>query len=90
MYTEFKGMNIEEIVTSPAQIFLRDNDDECAKLSDTRGELFHSIVAKLVWIMKRARPDIEVAASYLCSRVSKSDKDDWKNQGGYWHMFNAR
>ena len=27
--------------------------------------------------MKRARPDLETAASCLCTRMSKSDLDDW-------------
>ena len=28
--------------------------------------------------MKRARPDLETAIGFLCTRVSKSDEDDWK------------
>mmetsp|Transcript_11450 Transcript_11450/g.16200 ORF Transcript_11450/g.16200 Transcript_11450/m.16200 type:complete len:108 (-) Transcript_11450:525-848(-) len=28
--------------------------------------------------MKRARPDLETAISFLCTRVDKSDIDDWK------------
>ena len=28
--------------------------------------------------MKRARPDLETAVSFLCTRVPKSDEDDWK------------
>ena len=28
--------------------------------------------------MKRARPDLETAVAFLCTRVSKSDKHDWK------------
>ena len=27
--------------------------------------------------MKRARPDLETAISYLCTRITKSDIDDW-------------
>ena len=41
-------------------------------------EIFHSITAKLLYIMKRARPDIETTVAYLCTRVSKSNEDDWK------------
>ena len=29
--------------------------------------------------MKWARPDFERAIIFLCARISKSDKDDWKN-----------
>ena len=28
--------------------------------------------------MKRARSDLETAISYLCTRVTKSNEDDWK------------
>ena len=46
-------------------------------LSDERSEIFHLVVAKLLWVMKRARPDIETAISFLCTRVSRSDECDW-------------
>ena len=36
------------------------------------------IVAKLLFVGKRARPDIMVAIAFLTTRVSKSDEDDWK------------
>ena len=36
------------------------------------------MTAKLLYIEKRARPDIEMAISYLTTRVNKSDVDDWK------------
>jgi hypothetical protein len=35
------------------------------------------VVAKLLWAEKRSPPDIETAISFLCTRVSKSDEDDW-------------
>ena len=28
--------------------------------------------------MKRARPDLETSVGHLCTRVTKSDEDDWK------------
>jgi hypothetical protein len=46
-------------------------------LDDKRAEIFHAVTAKLLWVMKRARPDIETAISFLCTRVSKSDECDW-------------
>ena len=27
--------------------------------------------------MKRARPDLETSIDFLCTRVDKSDEDDW-------------
>ena len=65
-------------MTSPAQKHLRIVDEQCPALSDEKKKVFHTIVAKILWIMKRARPDLETAVSFLCTRVTKSDEDDWK------------
>jgi hypothetical protein len=37
---------------------------------------FHTIVAKLIYLAKRARPDILTATSFLCTRVTKPSKSD--------------
>lgn len=76
MFTDFEKNKIDEVVTSPAQKHLRECNEKCLKLEGAQSELFHSIVAKLSWIIKRARPDLEVAISFLCTRVSKSNEDD--------------
>ena len=47
-------------------------------MSVQQAEKFHSIVAKLLYIEKRARPDLETAVAFLCTRVSEPDIDDWK------------
>ena len=78
MFEKIEGGEINEIVTSPARPKLRDVNENCAKLSEDKREAFHSIVAKLLWVMKRARPDLETAIGFLCTRVDKSDMDDWK------------
>ena len=72
------GKVVTDMVTSPARGHLRDVDPDCAQLDIKKSESFHSIVATLLWIMKRARLDLETAISFLCTRVSKSDEDDWK------------
>ena len=54
------------------------NNDDCAALSGKRQEICHTIVAKLLFVTKRARPDLETSGSYLCTRVTKSNEDDWK------------
>ena len=48
------------------------------ELDEARSEIFHSVTAKLLFIMKRARPDIETAVSYLMTRVSKSNEKYWE------------
>ena len=41
-------------------------------------EIFHHITAKLLYVSKRARVDIDLVVSYLCTRVSCSTEDDWE------------
>ena len=77
MFIQNEGEDVIEEVTSPATRKLREVNPECELLSEDKSDAFHSIVALLLWIMKRARPDLETAISYLCTRVSKSNLDDW-------------
>jgi hypothetical protein len=46
------------------------------KIEKNRSEAFHSVVAKLLFVATRARIDILLVVSVLCSRVSLSTVDD--------------
>jgi hypothetical protein len=48
-----------------------------AKLDKARAELFHTIVAKGLFICKRARPDIHTAIAILCGRTQAPNENDW-------------
>jgi hypothetical protein len=52
--------------------------EDSTPLSQERAEHFHSIVAKLLYICKRCRLDIQNAVAFLTTRVSKPDEDDWR------------
>ena len=52
-------------------------DEACAKLPVKKAELFHSLVAKILFATKRARPDTGTAISYLTTRVREPDEQDW-------------
>ncbi len=39
---------------------------------------FHTIVAKALYLVKRARPDASVAVAFLTTRVREPDEDDWR------------
>ena len=67
-----------KVVSTPAAVHLFEVDKNYAKLIEKDRSIFHSIVAKLLFVSKWARPDILVAMSYLTTRVSKADEDDWK------------
>ena len=57
--------NLFELVDSPL-------------LDDARRERFHSLVAKLLYLAKRVRPDILTAISFLATRVQAPTENDWK------------
>ena len=50
---------------------------ECKKLPQEQREVFHCLVAKLVFVWKRVKPDIGVAMSFPTKRVKQPDLDDW-------------
>jgi hypothetical protein len=43
--------------------------------------MFHHNTAKLLFLAKRARPDIQLAVAFLCTRVQHPDIDDYKKLG---------
>ena len=65
-------------VNTPAASHLFEVNEDCPKLNETDRKILHHIVAKLLFVAKRARPDIQVPIAFLTSRVTKADEDDWK------------
>ena len=63
---------------TPAANHLFKTNPYAAKLHKTKAELFHHFTAKLLYVSRRARPDIQTAISFLCTRVREPDHDDWK------------
>ena len=61
---------------APKNLFVVNED--CRKLPPHQKEKFHSIVAKVLFATKRARPDTATAVSFLTTRVRDPDRDDWK------------
>jgi Reverse transcriptase (RNA-dependent DNA polymerase). len=70
--------DITRNAATPATRFLFDVREDAQRLDKDRAELFHSVTAKLLYISKRCRLDIQNAVGFLCTRVSKPDEDDWK------------
>ena len=60
----------------PASEKLFEHMEDSTQLSKDDADHFYSVVQKLLYICKRARPDVEPAVSYLCTRVSEPHKDD--------------
>jgi len=73
-----KDSSINTISSTPAASDLFDIDESSAKLTEDRAEKFHSIVASLLYLATRTRPDILLPVVFLCSRVTISTEQDSK------------
>ena len=63
---------------TPAAAHLFEVRDECNNLEEERAVIFHRVVATLLFLCQRARPDIQTAISFLTTRVIQPDEEDWK------------
>ena len=62
---------------TPANSKLFNVDVHSTRLTEDKSEIFHHIVAKLLFVMKRVRLDISTTIAFLSTRVTKSTKVDW-------------
>ena len=51
------------------------------KLNEKKAENYHHLTAKLLYLCKRVRPDLQTAVSFLTTRVQSPDQDDYKKLG---------
>ena len=68
-----EDMNWES--STPAAHHLFDIAEDVTKLSQADVDLFHYFVAQLLYLSKRARPYIQLAAPFLCTRARGTDTD---------------
>ena len=73
------GQDVSTLVTSPATNKFSEMREDAEELSENKGEFFHSVVTKLLFIMKSSIPDLEMVVGVLTMRVLKSDIDKWEN-----------
>ena len=72
------SMELDGEPTSLAANHIFEVDDNGIKLKPEQKDLFHEFVAKLLFIGKRARPDLQTAISFMSTRVREPDIDDYK------------
>ena len=56
--------------------FLNTNPDT-KKLPEDKAQLFHHLVAKLLFLCRRTRQDIQTDVTFLCTRIKESDEDNY-------------
>jgi hypothetical protein len=70
--------DMDGTATSLAAQYLFQVKENVLELLDTqKSEFFHATVAKLLFLCKRGRPDIQTAITFLCTRVQQPTKDDY-------------
>jgi hypothetical protein len=65
------------IATAAPDDLFKVKDDQ-VKLGTIRAKYFHKIVAMMLYVTKRARPDTALAIAFLTTRVRGPDEDDWR------------
>ena len=70
----------QKIATAaPDDLFKVDEDQ--VKLGKEKAKYFHRIVAMMLYVTKRARPDTALSIAFLTTRVREPDEDDWRKLG---------
>jgi Reverse transcriptase (RNA-dependent DNA polymerase)/Zinc knuckle len=70
--------DMDGVSPNSAAAHLFDVNEECPKLDKKGAEQFHHLVAKLLFLCKRSRPDIQPVVAFLSTRVQAPDEDDYK------------
>ena len=65
--------------TTPAASHISQINRNAVKLNKEKSDIFHHLMAKLLYLSKRTRPDIQFSIAFLSTRVRKLDINDWKN-----------
>jgi hypothetical protein len=77
-----------EVFASPGTKNMFTVESNSKVLSEEVRKGFHSKTSKLLYLAKRARPDILTAVTFLCTRVQAATEEDRRKTGvsytGYW------
>jgi hypothetical protein len=69
-------MNGTAVTPAASDLFTVRGDAD--KLDDADAKTYHCLTAKLLYLCKRAQPDLQTAVAFLTTRVIQPDADNWK------------
>ena len=76
---------------TPAPTYLFDINVDSDILPESLKIIFHSTVAKLIYISTRTRQDLLTTISFLSKRVSNHTQEDWRKlQRALNHLYNTK
>ena len=70
--------DMDGVVLTPAADHLFDVNPDAKSLDTAQAELFHHLTAKLLFLCKQVRPDIQTPVAFMTTRVQGPDVDDYK------------
>ncbi len=73
----YKAVSGRKRIATAAPDDLFKVDEGAVKLDQARTKAFHNIMAKGIYVTKRARPDISLSIAFLTTRVKGPDINDW-------------
>ena len=73
--------DMDGVVLTPVVEHLFDVNEDAESLDPAQAELFHHLMAKLLFLCKQARPDLQTAVAFLATPVKGPDTNDYKKLG---------
>jgi hypothetical protein len=77
MFDDLDG-SMDGVAATPAAAHLFTVNENAVRLDGAASDLFHHYTAKLLFLSRRARPDIQTVVAFLTTRVKGPDVDDQK------------
>jgi hypothetical protein len=71
----------EEAATAAVNHLFEVNTKDPVMLDEDKVTMFYHHMVQILFLCKRARPDIQTAVVFLCTRVKGPDNDDYKKLG---------
>jgi hypothetical protein len=71
-------LDMDGEAATPASDHLFTVNENPVLLDEETSQMFHTNTAKLLFLSKRARPEIQTAVAFLTTRVRAPDQDDYK------------
>ena len=81
---------VKDTANTPANEDLMVINKDSSLLDEIKSKLFHSFVAKLLYVARYIRMDIYVAVSFLSTRVSKPTEEDWSKLNRIFMYLNYK
>jgi len=77
------GENLDRDYPHPAAKWLFTVKPDTEGLDEAKANIFRKFIAKVIWVMKRGRPDAKPTVAFLSTGVKAPDKDQSRHQN-YW------